>query len=400
MGRIVLPVPAAVAGVAAGAAVAAGALAALSGSLLRAKITDAGRSRRLVPIQGSGQAAGREYLEFSPDGFAAHPGRLSMRAASGGDLVVLGPATIAGDRLRRVVERGSAADLLRDGSGQLSGHLGESPADFGYPHEETLIAGLPAWVIPPGSPEASSGVWVIHVHGLGSSRSQCLRGVEALAGLGCTSLLPSYRTSLDVSPEPDHSHLGISEWRDIEAARRYALARGARAVVFVGWSLGASIVLRTVAHAADNSTAGVVLVSPALDWPAIISAQLQGLGCPRIIAKLLPHTVNLLRPQGDPVIRWKEMPGTYMQKHSTIPTMILHGTEDKSVPVELSRMFVSRQSQPVRFVEFEGAHHTLEWNAAPQLWNQSVQAWCRSLGLNAGKDLIDVRFGGEIHHGR
>ena len=352
-------------------------------------ITDAGRSQRLMPIQGSGQAAGRDYLEFSVGGFAAHPGRLSMRAASGGDLVVLGPASIAGDRLRRVVERGSACILIRDGSGQLSGHLGEDPADFGYAHEETMISGLPAWAIPPSSPAASSGVWVIHVHGLGSSRSQCLRGVQAFAELGFTSLLPSYRTSLDVAPEPGRSHLGISEWQDIEAARRYALARGARAVVFVGWSLGASIVLRTVAHAPDNSTAGVVLVSPALDWPAIISAQLQGLGCPRGIAKLLPYTVNLLRPQGDPVIRWKEMPGTYMQKHPTIPTMILHGTEDKSVPVELSRMFVSRQSQPVRFVEFEGAHHTLEWNAAPQLWNQSVQAWCRSLGLNAAKDLID-----------
>lgn len=380
MARVILPVS---------AAVVVGALAAFSGSLLRAKITDAGRSKRLVPIQGSGRAAEREYLEFPSGGFAAHPGRLSMRAASGGDLVVLGPAAVVGNRLRRVVERGSASALIRDGSGQLSGHLGENPADFGYSHEDATIAGLPAWIIPPGPTAAGSGVWVIHVHGLGSSRSQCLRGVEAFAGFGCTSLLPSYRTSLDVSPEPGRSHLGVSEWKDIEAARRYALARGARTILFVGWSLGASIVLRTIAHAPDNSTAGVVLVSPALDWPAIISAQLQGIGCPRGLAKFLPHTINLLRPRGEPVIRWKEMPGTYMQKHSTIPTMILHGTEDKSVPVELSRMYVSRQSQPVRFVEFEGAHHTLEWNAAPQLWNQSVQAWCRSLGLKAGKDSND-----------
>ncbi|WAP52447.1 alpha/beta fold hydrolase [Arthrobacter sp. ATA002] len=317
-----------------------------------------------------------------------------MHAPSGGDLVVLAPPRISGNLLRRTVERGSAAGIVRDGGGQLSGYLGESPADFGHPGEDVWIKGLPAWVIPPAAPAEAdaakaSGVWVIHVHGLGSSRSRCLRGVEAFAGLGFTSLIPSYRTSLDVAPEPEPSHLGASEWRDIEAARHYAMDRGARRILFVGWSLGASIALRTIAQAGDSSTAGAVLVSPALDWPAIISAQLRGMGFPRIIAQGLPHTLNLMRFRGEPVIRWKEMPGTYMQKHLTLPTMILHGSDDQSVPVELSRSFAASQKQPVEFVEFAGAHHTLEWNSAPQLWNQSVQAWCRSLGLNTGEDSID-----------
>ena len=342
-----------------------------------------------MPVLASGQVAGREYLEFAPGGFAVHPGQLSMSAPSGGDLVVLGPPRLSGERLRRSVEKGSASCIVRDGGGQLSGHLGESPADFGYSYEEVSVDGLPGWVIPPVAPVKASDVWVIHVHGLGSSRSQCLRGVEAFAGLGFTSLVPSYRTSLDLSPDPAPSHLGASEWQDIEAARRYALDRGARRIIFVGWSLGASIVLRTIGHAGDDSTAGAVLVSPALDWPAIISAQLQSMGCPRIIAGWLPHTVNLMRSKGHPAIRWKEIPGTYMQKHLTLPTMILHGSDDQSVPVELSRIFVSRQKQPVRFVEFDGAHHTLEWNSAPELWNQSVQAWCRSLGLEVSEDSID-----------
>ncbi|MCC9195653.1 alpha/beta fold hydrolase [Arthrobacter sp. zg-Y820] len=392
-------------GPALGVGVVVAALPALAGLALRAKATDAGRSKRLVPIRGHGRSAGRDYLEFDPEGFASHPGRLSMRAATGGELLVLSPAT-AGDPLRRTVERGDAARVIAEGEGQLSGHLGETPADFGFRYEDVTIQELPAWVIPAPEPTdgprdagdsgnagtgdaGTAGVWVIHVHGLGSSRSQCLRGVEAFAGLGCTSLLPSYRTSLDVSPEPGRSHLGVSEWRDIEAARRYALARGARRILFVGWSLGASIVLRTVSHARDGSTAGVVLVAPALDWPAILSAQLHRNGVPKVLAKWLPHTVNLVRRKGDPVIRWKEMPGTSMQNHPDIPTMIFHGTDDNSVPVELSRRFVSRQNRPVQLVEFEGAHHTLEWNAAPQLWNQSVRTWCRPLGLNASEDFID-----------
>ena len=372
--------------------VAAACLPALAGSLIRAKVTDAGPGRRLVRLRSHGRTGNQEYLDFDPDGFAAHPGRLSMRAASGGELVVLGPSTggtspATGAVVRRMVERGSASQIIREGKGRLSGHLGETPADFGFAAEEITIRGLPAWVIPSS---VHSAVWVIHVHGLGSSRSQCLRGVAAFAALGYTCLLPSYRTSLDLSPTPARSHLGASEWKDIEAARRYALEHGARRILFVGWSLGASIVLRTIERCRAESTAGVLLVSPALDWPAIITAQLQRAGCPGFLARLLPHTVNLVRPRGEPIIRWREMPGTFMHKHSSIPTMIFHGTEDRSVPVELSRAFASRGSHPVGFVEFEDSHHTLEFNSAPELWKKSVQAWCRSLGLEAAhKDSID-----------
>lgn len=340
-----------------------------------------------MPVRGHGRSGTREYLDFDPDGFAAHPGRLSMRAASGGELVVLGPPVV-GTVARRTVERGDAARIVLDAKGRLSGHLGETPADFGYASEDATIGGLPAWVIPP--PSAGNGVWVIHVHGLGSSRSQCLRGVAAFAALGCTSLLPTYRTSLDLTPTPGRSHLGVTEWQDIEAARRYALDHGARRVLFVGWSLGASIVLRTIDECAAERTAGALLVSPALDWPAIITAQLRRAGCPGFLARWLPHTVNLIRPRGEPVIRWRDMPAAYMHKHPSIPTMIFHGTEDHSVPVELSRSFVSRQIQPAEIVEFDGAGHTLEWNSAPQLWNESVQAWCRRLGVLPWTAHIDL----------
>lgn len=356
----------------------------LVGWIIRAKVTDAGPGRLLMPVRGHGSADGREFLEFD-DGFAAHPGRLSMRAGSGGELVVLGSA-VGRNPVQRVVERGDASRIIREAEGRLSGHLGETPADFGFVHEDALIRGLPAWVI---RSSERSDVWVIHVHGLGSSRSQCLRGVEAFAALGHTSLLPSYRTSLDLSPAPARSHLGVSEWEDLEAARRYALDHGARRILFVGWSLGASIVLRTIERCPDTSIAGALLVSPALDWPAIISAQLQRAGCPGFLARWLPHTFNLIRLRGEPVIRWREMPGTHIRKASSIPTMIFHGTDDYSVPLELSRILASQQGESAELVEFDGAHHTLEWNSAPQVWNESVQAWCRRLGLEALEDSTD-----------
>ncbi|MCC9176842.1 alpha/beta hydrolase [Arthrobacter sp. zg-Y750] len=385
-------------------AAAVAALPLLAGPLIRAQATDAAQSRRLVPVRGHGrgQQDSRMYLDFDPAGFAAHPGRLSMRAASGGELIVLGPPVLEPPAaihatphralpgqplrgLRRAVERGDPARVLRDGKGQLSGHLGETPADFGFRYEDVQIGGLPAWVIPAEGP---GDVWVIHVHGLGSSRSQCLRGVRAFSRLGYTSLLPSYRTSLDLPGRQRRSHLGVSEWTEIETARRYALACGARRIIFVGWSLGASIVARVLQESPDGSTAGALLVSPALDWPAIITAHLRKAGCPEFAARWLPSTVNILRPRGEPVIRWHQMPGVTMQSYPATPTMILHGSDDQSVPVELSRIFASRHLASVQLIEFAGAHHTLEWNSAPALWDEVVTAWCHSLGL-AGEHSIE-----------
>lgn len=377
MGRPIMTVSAGV--------VSAAALSLLGARMLRSRVTDARASRRLIDILGHGWRDGSEYLEFDARSFAAHPGQLSMRAATGGELLLLSAPRGQGARVRRDVLRGDSRAVVSAGRGQLSGHLGETPADFGFAYETVMAGGHPAWVIPGAS---SSGIWVIHVHGLGSSRSQCLRGLQVFADAGFTSMVLSYRTSLDTGTGRQRSHLGVSEYRDIEEARCYALRSGASGIIFVGWSLGASIVLRTIGQFQAPETLGTLLISPALDWPAIITAHLRRVRIPEAVGRLLISAFNIFRLPGEPVIRWKEMPGTYMQNYPAIPIMIFHGSDDQSVPVELSKMFVARQSTPVRFVEFEGAHHTLEWNSAPELWNQSVHDWCRSIGLNTVNDSI------------
>lgn len=352
----------------------------LGARMVRSRVTDARASQRLIKVLGHGWQDGAEYLEFDALSFAAHPGQLSMRAAAGGDLLLLGaPRGQGGARVRRAVLRGDSRAVVSAGKGKLSGHLGETPADFGFAFETVMADSHPAWVIPGASPD---GIWVIHVHGLGSSRSQCLRGLQAFADAGFTSMVPSYRTSLDAGTEQRRSHLGVSEYRDIEEARRHALRDGASGIIFVGWSLGASIVLRTIGQVPAPEILGALLISPALDWPAIITAHLRRVRIPETVGRLIISAFNNFRLPGEPVIRWKEMPGTHMQNYPVVPTMIFHGSDDQSVPVELSRMFVARQSARVRFVEFQGAHHTLEWNSAPELWNQSVHDWCRSIGLN------------------
>ena len=62
---------------------------------------------------------------------------------------------------------------------------------------------------------------------------------------GWTSLVPTYRNDEDVPAGPDGRYnLGLSEWRDLEAAVDHAVRSGAQEVLLVGWSMGGAIVLQ------------------------------------------------------------------------------------------------------------------------------------------------------------
>ncbi|MHA7287690.1 alpha/beta hydrolase family protein [Arthrobacter sp. MDT3-44] len=365
--------------VAAAAAIAAASVVVALPWHVRRTVTDARAQRRIVKILECGSDSIGEYVSFVGGTFADHPGQLSVRAESGGPLVILGPP-ILGTRTRRYVTAGDLQMIRRDLRGQFSGFLGEDPSDFGLSYRAVDIDGLPAWEIPPGTPGRS--VWVIHVHGLGSSRQQCLRGVAAFERMGFTSLIATYRSSLDLGKHAaTRSDLGLSEWHDIAAAADYAVRHGASSVIFVGWSLGASIVLRAANEAPTIPVVGAVLVSPALDWPTIIDAALRRSGVPRWLRRWAVMAFDLFKDPASQRIRWENMPATSSFTDPPFPTLVFHGSADQSVPVDCSRGYSARHSQKVRYYEFEDAHHTLEWNAAPSTWEQAVQDWCRSIGL-------------------
>lgn len=350
---------------------------------VRRVVTDAMAQRRFVEVVGHGKNDQGEYLEFTRGSFADHPGQLSIRAASGGPLIALN-APILGTLTRRYVVRGDIGRVADDQRGQLSGFMGETPMDFGLMYEDVDIDGRPAWEISSQNP--SPGVWVIHVHGLGSSRQQCLRAISVFDRLGFTSLVPTYRTSLDLGIQSARrSALGTTEWPDIAAAAAYATSRGASAILFVGWSLGASIVLRTAREAPTVPTMGAVLVSPALDWPAIIDSGLRQWHLPAWLRAWTITAFNIFRGPATPRIDLRHLPGASPISDPTFPTLVFHGSADTSVPVKTSRRYAARNPTRAWYIEFDHAHHTLEWNSAPTQWEQAVQDWCRSIGLTHDK---------------
>ncbi|CAM5648625.1 hypothetical protein SCYAM73S_00897 [Streptomyces cyaneofuscatus] len=109
---------------------------------------------------------------------------------------------------------------------------------------------------------------MIAVHGLGTTRELAMNVMEFLHRSHVPVLALAYRGDLGAPRPPDGlNHFGETEWRDLDAAIRYAVRYGARQVVLHGWSTGATMALRAAAHSGlRDRVSGLVLDSPALSW--------------------------------------------------------------------------------------------------------------------------------------
>lgn len=101
----------------------------------------------------------------------------------------------------------------------------------------------------------------------------------------------AYRGDAGAPRSPDGlGHLGDSEWRDLDAAIRYAVRYGAERVILYGWSTGASMALRAAADSTLTARiSGLVLDSPVLDWESTLRALASAR---RVPAALMPLAVR------------------------------------------------------------------------------------------------------------
>ncbi|GAA2409002.1 alpha/beta fold hydrolase [Streptomyces glaucosporus] len=245
-----------------------------------------------------------------------------------------------------------------------------NPRDaLGLEHEDVTVPGelgaLPAWYLP-----AVRDVWVIAVHGLGATREHPMNLLPFLHGMGLPVLVLSYRGDPGAPRSPaGTARLGDSEWRDLDAAVRHALDRGARRVVLYGWSTGASMALRTAAHSPlRDRVGGLVLDSPVLDWRATLRALAGGR---RVPGPLLPLAVRAA--QGRARLHPGPLPELDDPAVLELPTLILHGPDDAVAPWDLSRELAARRPDLVSLHVVRQAPHAAMWNADPKGYEEVLR---------------------------
>ncbi|MFE0380565.1 alpha/beta hydrolase [Streptomyces inhibens] len=246
--------------------------------------------------------------------------------------------------------------------------LGLDCADVDIPGE---LGPLPAWFLP-----GVRDTWVITAHGLGTTREHPMVVMPFLHRHRLPVLDLAYRNDIGAPRTADGiNHLGDTEWRDLDAAIRYALRYGAHDVVLYGWSTGATMALRAAVHSAlRDRISGLVLDSPVLDRHATVRALAAARRVPRA---LLPLVVRAAEgTTGMPVDR----PADAVDPDElTIPTLLFHGPDDMIAPWAASRSFAARRSELITLQPVPHAPHAAMWNADPSRYEESLRRFLTPL---------------------
>lgn len=347
----------------------------------------------------------RVHLDATPE--SERGGYLALRQSGGAVHVRLGPVDgrptpttvsrplLAADTDEPLqVDKAVVNGFYWAGTPQTAHDLATEEVEVDSP-----VGHMPAWLVRPDAARHED-TWAILVHGHGSARGEALRVIPLLHRLGLTSLTITYRNDTGAPASADRMyHLGADEWEDAEAAIEFALARGARRIVLMGWSMGGGIALRTSVRSAHrDAIAALVLDSPAVDWQDILVSHATALRAPvpmrrlalwMMTSRLGARMVRLHEP-----IALHEMHAEFYRDHLAHPTLLFHALDDTTVPVAPSRRLAAMRPDVVEFVPFAGASHTREWNRDPRRFEATLMEYLDrvlDLGVSATGISLPVR---------
>lgn len=365
------------------------ALSAVSVRMARTVVTPAGRvpNVRILSLDTSAQTV---TLQRTPD--TALPGRYGLFTTGTSDYLRLGSvvkddgASVTRKLLTHVPVEGRLA-----AEAAFSGWYYDRPEDLHLPVRsveiDTPVGACPAWEFPAGS---DSDVWVIQVHGRGTTRAETLRAVPVFHALGITSLVVSYRNDGEAPQSTSGTYaLGATEWLDVDAAVTYAIHHGARRVILMGWSMGGAMCLQAEALSAHRDViAALILESPVVDWRTVLRYQSRLLRLPSpvlaVTERLLGSRWGARLVSGAEAIPLDRLDRVAHAAELRHPTLILHSDDDGFVPSDASHALAAARPDLVTMETFEVARHTKLWNYDETRFTRVIDDWVRERGLAVG----------------
>jgi uncharacterized protein len=247
--------------------------------------------------------------------------------------------------------------------------LGLPFCSVGVPDE---LGAMPAWKIPPA--RGPGRTWAIVVHGHNDNRQNDLRITPTLRKLGLTSLLISYRNDLGAPPSPDGLyHLGETEWRDLAAAVRYALAHGARRVVLIGYSMGGVVITQFMQRSPlAGHVSALVLDAPVLDWKSLFEFNAEQMGLPSALGLPVEWVIDA-RISPD----WDSLDALGHPDAFHLPILLFHTAEDELVPISTSEDFAQKLPRWTTFYRVPIGGHTEAWNVDPTLYDRRLSRFIK-----------------------
>ncbi len=227
-----------------------------------------------------------------------------------------------------------------------------SPFEVGMPFEDiafhaadgTRLAGW--WFDRPGSDRV-----VIVSHGHRGNKSDLLGIGPGLWRDGHSVLLFDFRGNGDSEDGPQS--LAHYEQADLRAAIAYAVARRPEAgLVLVGFSMGAAVSI--LVGAQEPRVGAFVLDSPFADMRGVVANAIGTLRLPPVpLLWLVDRATRLRYGYGFHEVAPIEVIGTLAPR----PVLLLHGDQDRVIPVEHAHRLYAAAGDPKRLHIFAGADH-------------------------------------------
>ncbi len=243
------------------------------------------------------------------------------------------------------------------------------PADAGLVFEnvqyQSPLGDFGAWYVPVADEPAAT--WAIHAHGWRTDRREAIRPLASFFDAGIDSLVIELRNDPEAPADPSGLYrFGRTEWQEIEGAVGYAMDHGAKNVILAGYSTGATgeMAFLDESDLADNVVA-VFFDSPNLDFGRAVKVEASDTalipGLPLTVPNSLTATAMAIADLRFDV-GWEEINYVDDGATLTVPTLVIHGDEDGTVPLSVSEDFATANPEWVELVVFPGADHVRSWN--------------------------------------
>lgn len=239
---------------------------------------------------------------------------------------------------------------------------------------EGELGSYPAWFV-----DGDGSTWVILVNGNAMTQRDGLRLLSIVTELGYPSLTITYRND-EGAPEDPRGMLryGLTEWRDVQAAVRYAIDSGATDVVLAGFSMGGGIVVNFLYRSSlADLVRSVILEAPMLDFGRTVDFQASreelpfiGLPLPRSLTAVAKWLADLRFG-----VDWGALDYLEDVDRLEVPILLFHGTEDLDVPEATSAELAAARPDLVEYARVARAAHMECWNVDPDAYAEAVAAF-------------------------
>lgn len=207
------------------------------------------------------------------------------------------------------------------------------------------------WFMPGGAPNRT----LIYYHGNAGNMGDRLPKLRKLHGIGMNLFIFDYRGYGGSEGAPDLH--GVVD--DSLAAYRYVLSRediDPNHIVLYGESLGGAMAIQV---ATQEKLSGLILEST---FTSLLDMKRSAY--PFFPDRIVPNeyrSLDLIRQVHEPIL-------------------IMHGTQDRTIPFRMGEELFKAAPHPKRFVAFEGADHSDIIDREPAKYMQSIEEFLVTIG--------------------